>query len=75
MHDPSTWLGDLVAYALFGLVADSGAGAALHCFVMDVPSMFALLVLAICARSLLHTPILAGAGLRGRARPPKGECR
>jgi uncharacterized membrane protein YraQ (UPF0718 family) len=54
MPDPFAWLGDLVVYSLFGLSADSAAGAALHFFVMDVAKIFALLVLVIYAMGLLR---------------------
>jgi uncharacterized membrane protein YraQ (UPF0718 family) len=54
MPDLFAWLGDLVVYSLFGLSADSAAGAALHFFVMDVAKIFALLVLVIYAMGLLR---------------------
>ena len=54
MPDPFAWLGDVIAYWLFGLSPDSAAGAALQFFVMDVAKIFALLVLVIYAMGLLR---------------------
>ena len=54
MPDPFAWLGDVVAFSLFGLSLDSATGAALHFFVMDVAKIFALLVLVIYAMGLLR---------------------
>ncbi len=54
MPDPFSWLGDLVAYSLFGLSPDSAAGAALQFFVMDVAKIFALLVIVIYIMGLLR---------------------
>jgi hypothetical protein len=54
MPDPFDWLGDVIAFSLFGLSPDSAAGAALQFFVMDVAKIFALLVLVIYGMGLLR---------------------
>jgi len=69
MPDPFAWLGDLVAYALLGLSADSAAGSALQFFVMDVAKIFALLVIVIYVMGLLRalvSPERVRALARGR---------
>ena len=47
-------LGELIAYDLLGLAADSAAGAALQFFVMDTAKIFVLLVLVIYAMGLVR---------------------
>ncbi|MBK5939243.1 permease [Halochromatium roseum] len=54
MPDPFAWLGDLIAYSLFGLSQDSAMGSALQFFVMDVAKIFALLVIIIYLMGLLR---------------------
>ncbi len=54
MPDPFAWLGDVIAFSLFGLSPDSAAGAALQFFVMDVAKIFALLVIVIYIMGLLR---------------------
>ncbi len=57
MPDPFAWLGDFIAYSLFGLSPDSATGAALQFFVMDVAKIFALLVIIIYLMGLLRALI------------------
>ncbi|MCF7977862.1 MAG: permease [Chromatiaceae bacterium] len=54
MPDPFAWLGNVIAYSLFGLSPDSAAGSALQFFVMDVVKLFALLVIIIYLMGLLR---------------------
>jgi uncharacterized membrane protein YraQ (UPF0718 family) len=70
MPDPFAWLGDLIAYSLFGLSPDSAAGSALQFFVMDVAKIFALLVIVIYLMGLLRalvSPEQVRAFVRGRS--------
>jgi uncharacterized membrane protein YraQ (UPF0718 family) len=69
MPDPFAWLGDLIAYSLFGLSPDSASGSALQFFVMDVAKIFALLVIVIYLMGLLRalvSPEQVRAFVRGR---------
>jgi uncharacterized membrane protein YraQ (UPF0718 family) len=69
MFDPFSWLGDVVAYSLFGLGRDSATCSALQFFVMDMTKIFALLVIIIYAMGLLRafvSPERVRALVRGR---------
>ncbi|KAA6182225.1 permease [Thiohalocapsa marina] len=57
MSDPFAWLGDVIAYSLFGLSPDSATGSALQFFVMDVAKIFALLVIVIYLMGLLRAMV------------------
>lgn len=65
------WLGNAVAYRLFGLSATSHAGQAVQFFVMDTSKIFALLVVVIYVMGMLRA-ILSPERVREyvRSKPP-----